>query len=156
IAAPALDTFGVAFPAAAQPEQQWHHGLSLFGDLRYPAGFKNFDYVNPQAPKGGIVRTSAIGTFDNFNIVVSGVRGTIAGGVALIYDTLMESSLDEVSTEYGRLAESVSFPPDFSQATYRLRAEARWHDGRPVTPEDVIFSLESLKKHHPQYAAYYR
>jgi microcin C transport system substrate-binding protein len=156
MAAPALNTLGVALPAAAQPEQRWHHGLSLFGDVRYPAGFKNFAYVNPQAPKGGNVRMSAIGTFDNFNIVVSGVRGTIAGGVALVYDTLMESSLDEVSTEYGRLAESVSFPPDFSQATYRLRAEARWHDGRPVTPEDVIFSLESLKKHHPQYAAYYR
>ena len=68
----------------------------------------------------------------------------------------MASALDEVSTEYGLLAESVSHPPDFSSVTYRLRADARWHDGRPVTVEDVIFSLESFKKHHPQYAAYYR
>ena len=68
----------------------------------------------------------------------------------------MVRSLDEVSTEYGLLAESVSHPADFSSATYRLRAEARWHDGKPVTAEDVIFSLDMLKKHHPQYAAYYR
>jgi microcin C transport system substrate-binding protein len=159
IAAPALDTFGVpplATPADAQPEQQWRHGLSLFGDLKYPARFRHFDYVNPQAPKGGVVRMSAIGTFDNFNMVVAGVRGTIATGIASVYDTLMTPSLDEVSTEYGLLAESVSYPPDFSRATYRLRPEARWHDGQPVTPEDVIFSLDSFKKHHPQYAAYYR
>ena len=68
----------------------------------------------------------------------------------------MADALDEVSTEYGLLAEAVSHPPDFSSVTYRLRAEARWHDGRPVTAEDVIFSLEAFKKHHPQYMAYYR
>jgi microcin C transport system substrate-binding protein len=66
------------------------------------------------------------------------------------------SALDEVSTQYGLLAESMSYPPDFSSVTYRLRAEAKWHDGKPVTPEDVIFSLDSFKKHHPRYSAYYR
>ena len=88
-----------------------------------PAGFKHFDYVNPNAPKGGTVRLGAFGTFDNFNIVVAGVKGTLAAGIDRIYDTLMASALDEVSTEYGLLAEAVSYPADFSSVTYRLRAE---------------------------------
>jgi microcin C transport system substrate-binding protein len=142
-------------PKQAEP-RTWHHGLSLFGDLKYPAGFKHFDYVNPNAPKGGSIRQLAIGTFDNFNLVVSGVKGQLAGGVGLVYDTLMTSSMDEVSAEYGQLAEAVSYPADFSSVTYRLRAEAKWHDGKPVTPEDVIFSLEAFRKNHPFYAAYYR
>jgi microcin C transport system substrate-binding protein len=160
LAAPALDTLGftaLPSPAAAQTEgNEWRHGLSLFGDVKYPAGFKQFDYVNPNAPKGGIVRLSAPGTFDNFNMAVAGVRGSLSAGLSLVYNTLMADALDEVSTEYGLLAESVKHPPDFSSVTYRLRANARWHDGNPVTVEDVIFSLESFKKHHPQYAAYYR
>ena len=160
LAAPALDTLGlpplVASAAAQSEEQPWRHALSLFGEVKYPAGFKHFDYVNPQAPKAGLVRMIAIGTFDNFNMAVSGVRGQIAAGLNLIYNTLMVEALDEVSTEYGQLAESVRHPPDFSSATYRLRADARWHDGKPVTVDDVIFSLESFKKHHPQYASYYR
>jgi microcin C transport system substrate-binding protein len=103
-----------------------------------------------------VVRMIAVGTFDNFNMTVSGVRGSIASGLQLIYNTLMVDALDEVSTEYGLLAEAVSHPPDFASVTYRLRADARWHDGKPVTVEDVIFSLDSFKKHHPQYMAYYR
>jgi microcin C transport system substrate-binding protein len=134
----------------------WRHGLSLFGDIKYPADFKRFDYVNPDAPKGGIARQIAIGTFDNFNLAVAGVKGSIAGAVGLIYESLMSPSLDEVSTEYGALAEAASHPEDFSSVTYRLRAQAKWHDGKPVTPEDVIFSLDAFKKHHPQYSAYYR
>ena len=135
--------------------QVWRHGLSLFGDLKYPAGFKHFDYVNPQAPKGGVVRLSGFGTFDNFNIVISGVKGTIAAGLNEIYDTLMVAASDEVSTEYGLLAEAVTHPADFSAVTYRLRAEAKWHDGKPVTPEDVIFSLQAFQKNHPMLSAYY-
>jgi microcin C transport system substrate-binding protein len=142
-------------PAHAE-EAKWRHGLSLFGDLKYPAGFQQFDYVNPNAPKGGVVRLSAFGTFDNFNPVVGGVKGSLAGGVDLIHDTLMATSMDEVATGYGLLAESVSYPSDFSSVTYRLRANAKWHDGKPVTPEDVIFSLGAYQKHHPQYSAYYR
>ena len=134
----------------------WRHGLSLFGDVKYPADFKRFDYVNPDAPKGGVARQIAIGTFDNFNLAVAGVKGSIAGAVGLIYEQLMSPSLDEVSTEYGALAEAVSHPEDFSSVTYRLRAQAKWHDGKPVTPDDVIFSLEAFKKHHPQFSAYYR
>ncbi|HVX98796.1 MAG TPA: extracellular solute-binding protein [Pseudorhodoplanes sp.] len=142
--------------ALASADTKWRHGLSLFGDLKYPAGFPHFDYVNPQAPKGGVVRQIAFGTFDNFNIVVSGVKGSLAAGIDLLYDTLMAPALDEVSAEYGLLAEAVSFPEDFSSVIYRLRAEAKWHDGKPVTPADVIFSLEAFKKNHPQLSAYYR
>jgi len=157
-AAPALGTLGLApsaTPVAAQADE-WQHALSLFGEVKYPAGFKHFDYVNPQAPKAGTVRMIAVGTFDNFNMAVSGVRGQIAAGLNLTYNTLMAEAMDEVSTEYGLLAESVKHPADFSSATYRLRADARWHDGKPVTVDDVIFSIEAFKKHHPQYAAYYR
>src|SRR6266446_10726534 len=89
--------------------------------------------------------------------IAAGVAGAgLASAVALIYESLMAPSLDEVSTEYGALAESVSHPEDFSSVIYRLRAQAKWHDGKPVTVEDVIFTLEAFKKHHPQYAAYYR
>jgi len=137
-------------------DKTWRHGLSLFGELKYPVGFKQFDYVNPKAPKGGAVRLGGFGTFDNFNIVVSGVKGTIAAGINEIYDTLMVPASDEVSTEYGLLAEAVSYPADFSSVIYRLRAEAKWHDGKPVTADDVIFSLQAFQKNHPMLSAYYR
>jgi len=156
LAVPAAFADPVGIRLARADEKAWRHGLSLFGDLKYPAGFKRFDYVNPNAPKGGTVRLGVPGTFDNFNTVVSGVKGTIAAGVNEIYDALMASAFDEVSTEYGLLAESVSHPPDFSSATYRLRAEAKWHDGKPVTPEDVIFSLGAFKANSPMYSGYYR
>ena len=141
---------------SASGEPVWRHALSLFGEVKYPADFKRFDYVNPEAPKGGTVRQIQIGTFDNFNLVVAGVKGSLAAGVQLIYESLMTQSLDEVSTEYGELAEAVSHPEDFSWVTYRLRREAKWHDGKPVTPDDVIFSLNAFKQNHPQYSAYYR
>jgi microcin C transport system substrate-binding protein len=145
-----------ALPAFAQ-DRDWKHGLSLFGELKYPAGFKNFEYVNPSAPKGGSARQIAFGTFDNFNRVVAGVKGSLAAGIAtLTLESLMTEALDEVSTEYGLLAESVSNPPDFSSVTYRLRQEARWHDGKPVTTDDVIYSLQVFKENSPQFGAYYR
>jgi microcin C transport system substrate-binding protein len=156
--APALGVT-IGRPAEAQTatgEPAWRHALSLFGDVKYPAGFKRFDYVNPNAPKGGIARMISIGTFDNFNIAVAGVKGSIAPAAAMINETLMTRSQDEVTTEYGLLAEGAAHPDDFSWVTYRLRKEARWHDGRPVTPEDVIFSIEALKLHSPMYASYYR
>jgi microcin C transport system substrate-binding protein len=148
---------GAAPAASPAGEPAWRHGLSLFGDIKDPAGFKHFDYVNPAAPKGGTVRLGMSGqTFDNFNRVVAGVKGNLAAGVTLLHDTLLVEALDEVSTEYGLLAESVNYPDDFSWVVYRLRDNAKWHDGKPVTPEDVIFSLEVLKKYDPQLSAYYR
>ena len=157
LATPVLNTFPYSAlrPARAQQET-WQHGLSLFGELKYPEGFKQFDYVNANAPKGGSARQIAFGTYDNFNLVVAGVKGSLAGGIDLIYDTLMVAALDEVSTEYGLLAESVRHPVDHAFVTYRLRAEAKWHDGIPVSVDDVIFSFEAFKKNHPQLSAYYR
>ena len=147
-------------PAAAQAYQPaefaFRHGWSLFGHLKYPADFKHFDYVNPDAPKGGVARQSALGTFDNFNIVIAGVRGLLALGTELLYDPLMVQALDEVSADYGLLAEGVSYPDDYSFVTFRLRPEARWHDGRAVTPRDVIFSFDVFRANNPQLAASFR
>ena len=157
LATPVLNAFPLSTlrPARAQ-QDAWQHGLSLFGELKYPEGFKHFDYVNVDAPKGGTARQIAFGTYDNFNLVVAGVKGSLAGGIDLIYDTLMVAALDEVSTEYGLLAEAVRHPPDHAFVTYRLRVDAKWHDGKPVSADDVIFSYEVFKKHHPQLSAYYR
>jgi microcin C transport system substrate-binding protein len=147
---------GQAQAQTATGDPAWRHALSLFGDIKYAADFKRFDYVNPDAPKGGGARMISIGTFDNFNIAVAGIKGSLAPAAALINETLMTRSLDEVTTEYGLLAEAATYPDDFAWVTYRLRKEARWHDGKPVTPEDVIFSLEMLKQYSPMYSSYYR
>ena len=141
-------------PAAA--DASWRHGVSKFGDLKYQPGFKQFDYVNAKAPKGGTASQIALGGFDNLNMVVAGVKGALAQGIDLIYDTLFVSALDEVASVYGLIAESVSYPDDFSSATYRLRPQAKWNDGKPITPEDVIFSFEAFKKLSPQAGASYR
>ncbi|ESR25541.1 extracellular solute-binding protein [Lutibaculum baratangense] len=146
-----------AHAAAAQEggtERDWNHGLSLFGELKYGPGFERFDYVNPDAPKAGRFRQGAIGSFDTLNPF--NIKGSPATGLGLTYDTLMATSLDEPSSEYGLVAESVSHPDDYSSVTFRLRPEARFHDGTPVTAEDVVWSLEALKDAHPFYNAYYR
>jgi microcin C transport system substrate-binding protein len=153
-AAQAAPDAGAAPAPAGAP--QWRHGLSLFGAPNQPPGFKHFAYVNPAAPQGGTVRQAAFGTFDNFNLVISGVKGNLVSGLELLYENLMTSALDEVATGYGLLAEAVSYPPDRTSVTYRLRTNARWHDGKPVTPEDVVFSFDTFKKNSPQLAAYYR
>jgi microcin C transport system substrate-binding protein len=150
---PAIES---ACAQTASGEPAWRHALSLFGDIKYPADFKHFDYVNPDAPKGGVARMISIGTFDNFNLAVAGVKGSIAPAAALIYETLMTKSQDEVVTEYGLLAEAAAHPDDFGWVIYRLRKEARWHDGKPVTPDDVIFSMDVLRKYSPMYSSYYR
>ncbi|MEA2819145.1 MAG: microcin transport system substrate-binding protein [Bradyrhizobium sp.] len=147
---------GAARAQTAAGEPVWRHALSTFGDVKYPVDFKRFDYVNPDAPKGGVVRMFELGTFDNFNIVVEGLKGSLANGVALISQSLTTRSQDEPSTAYGLLAEAAAYPDDFSYVIYRLRAAARWHDGKPVTPDDVIFSFDVLKKNSPLYSAYYR
>ena len=160
--APALGTAaGVAAIEAAHAQSApdgltWRHALSTFGDVKYPAGFKRYDNVNPDAPKGGVVRLFEFGTFDNFNIVVDGLKGSLANGVNLIFETLTTRSQDEVSTAYGLLADAAAYPDDFSYVIYRLHPAARWHDGKPVTPADVIFSFDALKKNSPMYSAYYQ
>ncbi len=132
----------------------WHHGVSLVGPVKYPKDFKHFDYVNATAPKGGAVRFGDTGTFDTINPVLP--KGNRASGLALVYETLMKSSMDEISAEYGLLAEALSYPADFSSVTYRLRKNARWHDGKPVTPEDVVWSFDMIKELDVQRAFYYK
>jgi microcin C transport system substrate-binding protein len=141
-------------PACASDLPAKHHALSLIGEPKYGPEFSHFDWVNPNAPKGGRVRQWAMGTFDSLNPFP--VKGNPAAAVMLIYDALMVSSPDEPSTEYGLIAEWATYPEDYSSATFQLREGARFHDGRPVTPEDVIFSLDAIKKASPRYAFYYK
>lgn len=142
-----------AIPAATG---QWTHAITLMGEPKYGPGFKHFDYADPAAPKGGMVRLGMQGGFDNFNMIVSGLKGDLEGGVLQIYDTLMTESSDEPFTSYGLLAESVRVAPDLGSVSYRLRDDARWHDGQPITPEDVVWSYGVLKANSPFYAAYYQ
>lgn len=144
----------VAGSPAAGP--QWRHALSLMGQPKYGPDVRHFDYVNAAAPKAGVVRMGSQGGFDNFNLVVAGLKGDLESSISLIYDQLMESSLDEVNTKYGLLAAAARHADDYSWASYQLRPEARWHDGKPVSVEDVIFSLVNLKKLSPQFATYWR
>ena len=130
------------------------HGLAMNGQPKYGPGFTHFDYANPDAPKGGTVRLAATGTFDSFNPFI--VKGNSADGLGLLFDTLTEQSLDEPFTEYGLLAERIELAPDRSSLTFRLRKEARFHDGSPVTAADVVFTFRTLvEKGNPHYAQYY-
>ena len=130
------------------------HGLAMHGDLKYAPDFNNFDYFNPDAPKGGAVRLAANGGFDTFNPYI--VRGRSAAGIGLIYESLMTGSEDEAFSAYGLLAEKVETPPGRSWVSFTLRKDARWHDGQPVTVEDVIWTFEMLKtKGAPFYRFYY-
>jgi microcin C transport system substrate-binding protein len=141
-------------PASAQEEPQHRHAVSLIGTPKYPADFQHFDYVNPDAPKGGLVRMADIGSFDSLNPIL--YRGESAAGLGLIYETLMQDSLEEPSTSYGLIAEWASYPPDFSSVTFKLRDEARWQDGTPIAPEDVVYSLEINKAANPRMGLYYK
>ena len=111
--------------------------------------------MNANAPKGGAARQMALGTFDNFNMVVDGVKGTLVFGIDLNYDTLLAPALDEVSSAYGLIAEAVSHPDDFSSASFQLRPQAKWHDGKSITVDDVIFSFQTFTILSPQVAAAY-
>ncbi|MEP6827537.1 MAG: extracellular solute-binding protein [Aestuariivirga sp.] len=138
-------------PALAA-ELTFSHAVSLFDDIKYPANFKNFDYVNPAAAKGGKFRQAVVSSFDSLNDYT--VKGDPAG--VSILDTLMVGSMDEPATRYGLIAESIAYPEDKSHAVFKLNAAARFHDGHPINPEDVIFSLTTLKANLPNYAGYYK
>ena len=130
------------------------HGLSMFGELKYGPDFKHFDYVNPNAPKGGRVKRAAVGSFDTLNPYI--LKGIAAEGLGLTADTLLRSSDDEAFAEYGLIAESVEIAPDRAAVTFTLRPQARWHDASPITVADVIFSFNTLKeKGHPTFRVYY-
>lgn len=140
--------------SAAAPAPAPAHGIAMHGDLKYPADFHHFDYANPEAPKGGTIRLAAQGNFDSFNPWI--VRGVAAAGTSYLYESLMTSSADEPFTMYGLLAESIEVPEDRSWAIFTLHPEARWHDGAPVTVEDVVFSHQVLTSEgHPFFRHYY-
>jgi microcin C transport system substrate-binding protein len=141
--------------STAATAQDWTYATALTGAPRLAAGFKNFPYVNLDAPKGGTARQAAQGAFDSFNDRIT--KGEAAPGIALIYETLMTPSLDEndISTNYGLLAEATKFPDDFSSVSFRLNPKAKWNDSQPVSVDDVIWSFERLKEINPQLAFYF-
>jgi len=131
------------------------HAIAMHGNAKYPADFKHFAYINPLAPKSGSLWLATQGTFDSLNPFI--IKGTAASGATLIYDTLMKRSDDEPFTLYPLLAESIKYPKDRSWVEFTLNAKARWHDGKPVTVEDVIFSMNLLRtKGRPFYRYYFR
>ncbi|MDH6230951.1 microcin C transport system substrate-binding protein [Mesorhizobium soli] len=137
---------------------EWRTSSSLGAESKYGNDFKQYDYVNPNAPKGGTLNSVVTGTYDSFNPYI--VAGAPAAGFAdfgggLLYETLMEQSLDEPSVSHAMIAEAFKYPDDFSSATYRLNPKARWHDGTPITVEDVIWSFNTLKANNPRYNRYY-
>jgi microcin C transport system substrate-binding protein len=163
---PSMKTFAVllavllsvgALPApspAADVTVRPAHGLSMYGDLKYGPGFTHFEYASPRAPKGGTVKLSAIGTYDTLNPFT--LRGVAAAGLGQVFDTLMSGSGDEAFSYYGLVAETVETPADRSWVAFTLRREARFHDGSPITVDDVVWSFETLKtKGHPFYRSYY-
>lgn len=153
VAVGVLLAVGFACPGAAG-DISWRHGLALHGDIKYARDFTHFEYVNPNAPKGGEMRLAGIGTFDSLNPFI--LRGSPPSGLGMTFDTLTVQSLDEPFSEYGLIAETVQAPGDHSWVAFTLRPEARFHDKTPVTAEDVIFSLQLLRtKGHPFYRAYY-
>jgi microcin C transport system substrate-binding protein len=139
-----------AAPVLAEPR----HGLSAFGVLKYPPGFSHFDYVNPDAPKGGrlsMIGTAGLPTFDSFNNYI--LKGDPAQGLAFLFDSLMTRALDEPDAVYGLVASSAEVTPDGKSVVFHMRPEAKFADGSPVTAEDAAFSFETLKeKGHPSLA----
>ncbi|MEE8546167.1 MAG: extracellular solute-binding protein, partial [Alphaproteobacteria bacterium] len=141
-------------PRAAAAEVRVSHGLSLIGEPKYGPDFEHLDYVNPAAPKGGELRLYAIGGYDSLNREI--IKGVAAGGLGLVFESLMTSPRDDVSAEYGLIAESIEVPDDLAWVAFNLRREARWHDGAPITADDVVFSFEMLKeKGRPFFRFYY-
>jgi len=146
----------IALTCASAPAQavERTHAIAMHGQPKYGPDFKHFDYVNPDAPKGGMIRFGSQGSFDSFNGFIS--KGEAADGIGSIYDSLLTSSLDEPFSEYGLLAESMEIPEDRSWITFHLRAQAKWHDGQPITAEDVKWTFETLiEKGDPSFRFYY-
>ena len=148
---------GASTALAQDAEAEWRTTSSLIQTEPPAEEFTRYSYVNPDAPKGGKLNSAAFGTFDSFNPFI--VRGTPAAGLGqfggLLWDTLMQQSPDEAGTSHALIAEAFTYPDDYSSAIYRLNPDARWHDGEPITAEDVVWSFEKLKEISPAYSRYY-
>ena len=125
------------------------HGIALYGKLKYPSNFSHFDYANPAAPKGGTLKLATFASFDSVNPFI--LKGVAAPGLsAYLYQSLLTPSYDEPQSYYPLIAEGIAVAKDRSYADFTLNPKARWHDGKPITPEDVVFSFVTLKeKGHP-------
>lgn len=139
---------------AADPEAR--HGLSVFGDLKYGPGFKNFDYVNPDAPKGGTLKIPGLDTFETIHpFILKGQKEPLAE--ALLYDTLMARSFDEPDSYYGLVAKTVEVPADKSWVAFNIDPRAKFHDGTQITAVDIVFTFNALKTDgHPRYRVNFR
>lgn len=145
----------ILFSSSALANDQYSVGISTFGDLKYVKDFNHFYYVNPQAPKRGEVHFGAEGTFNNLNPFI--LKGINAAGLSYLYDSLMEESEDEISARYGLIAEGAKFSNDKTELSFKIRPQARWHDGMPITSDDVIFTFNKLiTDGHPSYKMIYR
>ena len=141
--------------ARAQPATTIGHGIAIHGTPGYPADAKHWAHANPEAPKGGTMRDAAHGTFDSLNGFI--LKGTSVNLLSTVYETLSVQAPDEPATDYGLLAESIEVPADRAWAIFTLRPQARWHDGKPVTADDVVFSFDTLKeKGSPTYSVYWQ
>lgn len=130
------------------------YGVAMHGDLKYPADFTHFDYVNPDAPKGGTYTYAVVGTFDSLAGFIT--KGVEASGLGLIYQSLMSASADESFSKYGEVAKTITIAPDNKSVTFAIDERARWHDGKPLTPEDVKWTFHTLiEKGTPFFKAYY-
>lgn len=146
--------FAVCFWTLAVVAEPVHHGIAMHGEPKYKAGFDSFEYVNKDAPKGGTLNQGAFGTFDTFNPYT--LNGLAPGGIGLTYDTLLKPSDDEPFSLYGLVADGIEVPADRSFVAFHINPKARFSDGTPMTPADVIFSFETLKeKGLPTFRYYY-
>ena len=144
----------IIFPSFLKAEINIAHAIAMHGEPKYSKDFEHVDYVNPDALKGGSITLDAFGSYDSFNDFIS--KGESAVGLGYIYETLTSRSYDEAFTEYGLLAETIEWPDDRSWVSFNLRKEAKWNDGKSVTPEDVIWTFNTLmEKGHPFYKYYY-
>ncbi len=156
VPAMAKDTEDKKVEVAKEAEQDLTaiHALALHGAPKYEEGFDHLEYVNPDAPKGGNINVGVVGSFDSLNPFI--IRGLPASGLGMMYSTLLEKSLDEPMTSYGLIAENITVPEDRSWVTFKLRPEAKWHDGKPITALDVLWSYNTLMKvGQPFYRSYY-
>jgi microcin C transport system substrate-binding protein len=144
----------IAGPALAQTKVDvWSHAFNIEHDPKYPEGFANYDYVNVDAPKGGTVRLSSSGGFDSFNPILP--KGDVATGLGLLFESLLTPPMDETGSYYGLLAEALKIAPDYGSVTFRLNPKAKWHDGAPITADDVVWSFEKTIELSPNMAQYY-
>lgn len=146
---------GALFAAVSEGEAAvTSHAIAMSGEPKYPPDMSHFDYVNPQAPKGGTLRRATIGAFDSFNPYLS--KGNPAEDIDLIYDTLTVQSKDEPFTQYGLVAQKITMPPDRSWVIFHIHPQARFHDGHTITAQDVVFTFTTILEHGaPTYKQYY-